>query len=130
MMHQGPLPPPSYLQRYEDAVPGSAKLIVTMAEREQTHRHKITTEQERFPRRGQYMAFLLLGGALFLAWQAITMGYPVQAAWIVGTALGAGAATEFFRRRVDAALAPPSERKRTPTEQPAHEALPENTERK
>lgn len=35
----GPLPPPSYLREYETTIPGAGDRIISMAEREQQHRH-------------------------------------------------------------------------------------------
>ena len=39
--HEGPIPPPGYLQEYEDIAPGFADRIISMAESETSHRHKI-----------------------------------------------------------------------------------------
>lgn len=36
----GPLPPPEVIEKYDTIVPGSAERIITMAEKEQEHRHK------------------------------------------------------------------------------------------
>ena len=36
----GPLPSPDALVRYNDAVPGAAERIISMAEKEMEHRHK------------------------------------------------------------------------------------------
>lgn len=38
-IHQGPLPAPEDLQRYEQLLPGAAERIIKMAELEQQHRH-------------------------------------------------------------------------------------------
>ena len=39
-LHQGPLPAPEDLTRYEDLLPGAAERIFRMAEIEQQHRHE------------------------------------------------------------------------------------------
>lgn len=39
--HSGPLPPAAELKRYEEALPGIAERIVSMAEAQQKHRHKM-----------------------------------------------------------------------------------------
>lgn len=39
--YSGPLPPPSFLNQFEQIVPGSAERIIQYSEREQAHRHKI-----------------------------------------------------------------------------------------
>lgn len=36
----GPLPPPEYLHGYEQTLPGAADRVISMAEKEQAHRHK------------------------------------------------------------------------------------------
>ncbi len=59
----GPLPPPAALEQFERSSPGAADRILSMAEKEEEHRH----EQERgmlksdtsARSRGQVMAFLL-----------------------------------------------------------------------
>ena len=38
--YSGPLPRPEDLIRYNEAVPGAAERIITMAEKEMSHRHK------------------------------------------------------------------------------------------
>jgi uncharacterized membrane protein len=59
----GPLPPPEALAEYEQISPGFADRIITMAEKEQVHRHQ--QEDERWPvqkkllSRGQVFAFIL-----------------------------------------------------------------------
>lgn len=40
-MHQGPLPDPDTLNRYEQMMPGSAERIFRIAEKEQEHRHTL-----------------------------------------------------------------------------------------
>lgn len=39
--YSGPLPPPSFLNQFEQIVPGSAERIIRYSEREQEHRHNI-----------------------------------------------------------------------------------------
>lgn len=38
MMFSGPLPPPDVLERYDDIVPGGADRLLSMVEKEQSHR--------------------------------------------------------------------------------------------
>ena len=74
-IHQGPLPSPDQLAKYEEYIPGSAERIIKMAENAHNHAYEIDKEtlkvvgQERC--RGQYMAFFIgvLGilGACYLA---------------------------------------------------------------
>lgn len=39
----GPIPPPTYLARYNDVVPNGADRIISMAERQSTHRESLET---------------------------------------------------------------------------------------
>ena len=73
--HQGPLPSPDQLAKYEEYIPGSAERIIKMAENAHNHIYEINKEtikvvsHER--RRGQYMAFIIgvlgIAGAIYLA---------------------------------------------------------------
>lgn len=42
--YQGPLPHPDLLIKYEEIIPGSAERILSMAEKEQQHRHQLENE--------------------------------------------------------------------------------------
>ena len=42
--YQGPLPHPDLLVKYEEIIPGSAERILSMAEKEQKHRHQLENE--------------------------------------------------------------------------------------
>jgi uncharacterized membrane protein len=59
----GPLPPPETLAEYDQISPGFANRIITMAEKEQVHRHM--QDELRWPvqrkllSRGQVFAFIL-----------------------------------------------------------------------
>ena len=46
MFHSGPLPTPGDLAGYDDALPGAAKTIMTMAEDEQRHRHELNRHDQ------------------------------------------------------------------------------------
>jgi uncharacterized membrane protein len=72
----GPIPPPSYLARYNDVVPNGADRILGMAEKQSTHREsleaKVIDGNIRSQRRGQTQAFILalvviLGGIYLMA---------------------------------------------------------------
>jgi hypothetical protein len=104
-IHQGPLPAPEDLQRYDDLLPGAAERIIRMAEVEQRHRHEQeskaisselatrevlqATEKNRIDgvmssdKRGQYLgaavSFLAISGAIYLA-----PSQPVVAGFLVG----------------------------------------------
>ena len=42
--YKGPLPHPDLLVKYEEIIPGSAERILSMAEKEQQHRHQLENE--------------------------------------------------------------------------------------
>ena len=62
-IHQGPLPSPDQLAKYEEYIPGSAERIIKMAENAHNHAYEIDKETlkvvSRERRRGQYMAFFI-----------------------------------------------------------------------
>lgn len=55
--HIGPLPPPSTLERYDEALPGLAERVVGRMEQESDHRHTLD-------KRGQLIAAILGAGGL------------------------------------------------------------------
>jgi uncharacterized membrane protein len=91
----GPLPPPDALLRYDQILPGAANRIVTMAEKQQTHRQalEINTigEQVRQSGRGQHYALIstpcFIGAALWLGLTSHEVAASVLGgATIIGTA--------------------------------------------
>jgi uncharacterized membrane protein len=82
----GPLPPPSALQQYENAIPGSAERMLVMAERQEEHRINIEKTQVTGELRRSYwglaagfvLSALVIGGGIFLVatghdWAGATM---------------------------------------------------------
>lgn len=70
--HRGPLPRPEDFGKYEKVLGGSANRIITMAEKEQNHRHNMESTiiggETGYAARGQYIAgiiFVLLIAAGF-----------------------------------------------------------------
>ncbi len=71
----GPLPPPEILARFEQAVPGSAGRIMTMAETQQKHRidveKTVAVQETQIKREGlsyaYRIAFIGLVGAVLIA---------------------------------------------------------------
>lgn len=65
-----PLPPPPLLQQYDEVLPGLAERIISLAEREQTHRHFLDRSWVRYRVTGQWAAVALavaaLGAGVFL----------------------------------------------------------------
>ena len=97
----GPLPPPEDYAKYDTVCPGSANRILTMAEKEQEHRHRCETaivsihgidiptgREER--KRGQRFAFVVCIVSL-LAGGAIVGFSQATVAQIGGTVFGIGA---------------------------------------
>ena len=71
----GPLPPPAALEAFEQAHPGSAERIITMAEREQSAQIAMIQTEMKDERsataRGQWLGFLL--PVLFGAGSVVTV---------------------------------------------------------
>ena len=62
----GPLPPPSLLKGYEEVCPGSADRIITMAEKQQQHRHSM----EKWGLAASFLlTFTLVIGSIWLVYQ-------------------------------------------------------------
>ena len=63
-LYSGPIPSPEILIKFEDAIPGAANRIITMAEKEQTHRHYRENKEILIPliteRLGMIFAFLIV----------------------------------------------------------------------
>ena len=108
-MHQGPLPPPEVLDRYEATNPGFANRLLLLAENQQQHRHAIEAEANKAnialahrtldeQRLGQVLAFILalilIGSSVFLA----VSGFEPLAAVLGGTTL-VGAIALFLRKK-------------------------------
>ena len=55
----GPLPAPETLRQYGEVMPGLDERIVSMAEREQGHRHDLDRSLVRIFSRGQWLGFAL-----------------------------------------------------------------------
>lgn len=99
----GPLPPPKALAGYEETLPGAANRIVTMAEEEQSYRHKMTEKSiknnNRHTARGQYMGFILvlvlIGASVYLALK----GYSDLSKTIVTTTI-IGVSIVFVLNRI------------------------------
>ena len=86
----GPLPHPRFFQAYDDTLPGAAHRILTMAERQQEHRHarqsvRLASDASR-ETRGQWMAFAIVIVALIGGFTLIAFDKTIGG---VTTALGA-----------------------------------------
>ncbi len=72
----GPIPPPEMLIQYNQASPGAADRIITMAEKEQQHRHSNDTVDNKVKIRGQWMGIISLSLILLLAAYLAHLGHP------------------------------------------------------
>ncbi|WP_122357067.1 DUF2335 domain-containing protein [Pseudomonas coronafaciens] len=107
--HRGPLPSPRHLHEYEQCLVGAAERIVSMAEKEQNHRHctvdgfgafrdqTLNHVRER-DARGQYLGAGVCGGVILLCFFMVNAGEAVAAAGLA-TATLVGLAAVFVTRR-------------------------------
>lgn len=106
----GPLPPPSILQGYEDIQPGFAERIVHMAESESAHRHELerraldadidATKKEFLERRiGQILAFLIVIIMAGIATYLAVIGREITASVFGGPAIAAIVGAFLSRRK-------------------------------
>ena len=87
--YSGPLPQPDDLARYDEILPGAANRIVTMAERQMTHRHmmesKVIPHEISLARWGVVSAVAVaLGGFALAAY----MAYLGESGWGAAVATG------------------------------------------
>ncbi len=82
----GPLPPPELLTKYNDAVPGAADRIITMAEEQQRHTHKMQeidlTEAAADLKRGKHIGVVVVALAFIVCGYAIYEGAFDVARWV------------------------------------------------
>lgn len=97
----GPLPPPDTLSQYKALDPDLLNRIVTMAEKEQSHRHHIEAGivKNKFgiDSRGQHYALGVSVLLIALASWALHLGHPATAGAIAVTAV-IGAIGAFLRK--------------------------------
>jgi uncharacterized membrane protein len=112
--YSGPIPPPQAFREYEDALPGAADRILTLAERQAAHRMQLERRQldwmHRHLSRGQVFGFLIVVLGFVLGYLLAINDKPVWglATSISSLALIVGA---FVYGRVSdrRALPPPDE---------------------
>lgn len=87
-MFKGPIPPPHFLQGYEEILPGSADRLIKMAEYQSAHRQEIEkiaiSKQLNQSGRGQNYGFILAMTFLVAAFILIILGHET-AGTIIGT---------------------------------------------
>ncbi|GHU02302.1 hypothetical protein FACS1894186_6720 [Alphaproteobacteria bacterium] len=82
--YSGPLPPAAELAKYNDASPGAADRIISMAEAEQRYRHAISHKAESNKLIGACMGFAVLLSVIALTGFAIYLQQP----WVATVLLG------------------------------------------
>ncbi len=116
--HSGPLPPPETFRGYEDVSPGAADRIISMAEREQGHRHACDLqlldaeraqqkELASFERRGQTFGFWLAVLGLVGSFGLVLAGMTTAGAVTLLAEVGALIAVSVWRRRDQQKQLPP-----------------------
>lgn len=87
----GPLPPPEILQRYDEIETGFANRIVTLAEKEQSHRHDTEgtalASSIASEKRGQYLAFILCAMIVIGSIYLIADGAAISGLLLAGSTL-------------------------------------------
>jgi len=94
----GPLPPPEILARFDQAVPGSAGRIITMAESQQQHRieveRSVAVQETQIKRDGLNFAYRL---AVIGLLGAVATALVTQNPYAVGIIVGGGLITLVTR---------------------------------
>lgn len=94
----GPLPPPSVLVEYNDAVPNGAERILSMAEKQATHRMemeaRMSASDHSLAQTGQWIGLTVVLAVLVLAGYMAYLGATTAAVAVIGIDL-AGLAAVF-----------------------------------
>ena len=88
--HQGPLPAPEDLFRYEKICPGAADRIIKMAEKEQKYLNKLRYKEYRSLRMGLIFGFISFIALIALTFSAIYYDKPWIAAVLIAAASTCG----------------------------------------
>lgn len=100
--YQGPLPHPDLLKKFDEIVPGAAERILSMAEKEQQHRHQLENEviKKEIAQKGRGLNFgftlallIIVVGAYLLIIDKSLQGFSL----ILGS-IGMIIAPFFFRK--------------------------------
>ena len=83
----GPLPPPDFVERYEEVVPGAGARILTMAEQRAAHKNHLEIESAKRASRGLIAGTTVALAALAVALVAILSGEPIIGGVIAGADL-------------------------------------------
>lgn len=99
----GPLPHPSVLKGYEEILPGAADRIITMAEKQAGHRHRLESLVLRFDEvksvLGLILAFLIVTAAFVVGGYTALNGKPLFGGVISLAGLAAVVGPFIYQRR-------------------------------
>lgn len=98
-MYSGPLPPAAELQRYEEAFPGAAQMILDHMSKEQDFRHKMSESDQRLIEkdlelhstartRSQYLIFFSIALTIGLCAVMVFTDNATEAKWVIGGIVG------------------------------------------
>lgn len=90
------LPPPAEFREYAMLIPDGADRLMKMAEKQQTHEHRIMHRQETRAGAGVACATLSVLGTIFLSGYGFYSGHAVEGAAVFGATIGV-IATVFIR---------------------------------
>lgn len=99
----GPIPPPSYLARYNDVVPNGADRIISMAERQSVHRESLETTvvngNVANQRLGSIFAFIICVLAISGGFWLINTGKSAEGLTSILTPLAGVIAVFFYSKK-------------------------------
>ncbi len=87
----GPIPPPNIIAGYEDVIPGSADRILSMAERQSSHRQQMELREIKAESRDSLLGVIfafMLGAGCILACVVMVISVPSAAGAICGSVIG------------------------------------------
>jgi len=93
--HQGPLPAPEDLFRYEQVCPGAADRIIKMAEKEQKSLQKLRYKEYRSLRMGIILGFVSFMFLVALIFSAMYLDKP----WVATVIIAAMSTCSWFLRK-------------------------------
>jgi uncharacterized membrane protein len=79
MTYIGPLPTSSEFAGYDKALPGAADRILSLAEQEASHRHKVQDETVKLNKKGQLFAFIIALLSMGLIFASFFFDQPLGA---------------------------------------------------
>lgn len=109
-MHSGPLPDPETLAEYNRIHPEAAERIISMAEKEQNHRHRCDEEHQKLQSSavsknfwlklvGQFFGLSSVVFVIYLAIKIVDAGHPGIAATVATGVLAALASVFVFGQK-------------------------------